>query len=455
MKTTCFAAILCAGIAVIPAFCFIQTPPNALDKPLSTLAREAVSDDQTIAANAIQRLRAAGPAGLDALFEAHTNAIQPSATDDKRWIRVHDALDAVGQQRDCYASHLYWYTDLEQAKAAARASGKPILSLRLLGNLNEEYSCANSRFFRTTLYANADVSRVLREQFILHWQSVRPVPRITIDFGEGRKLERTITGNSIHYILDSEGRIVDALPGLYGSVAFLKGLEQARETAMRVAKLSDSERTPVLNQYHAEALQNVRQEWQRDRAKLGLATPGVGLVNLSSLKIPTAEIAAARTYSKTAVEAPLLRGMATDASSLESLAGLNSDSEWNAIAALHLDDVRLDSGAFRLIEKKEPAAEDAVRLARSKALIETPMMRMVWNLERSIAEDTVRNEYLFHARIHEWLSNGPSEPLDTFNKKVYAELFLTPDSDPWLGLAPADVFSALDRGGLSQATVNQ
>ena len=26
------------------------------------------------------------------------------------------------------------------------------------------------------------------------------------------------------------------------------------------------------------------------------------------------------------------------------------------------------------------------------------------NLQRSIAEDTVRNEYLFHAKIHEWLA---------------------------------------------------
>jgi hypothetical protein len=73
------------------------------------------------------------------------------------------------------------------------------------------------------------------------------------------------------------------------------------------------------------------------------------------------------------------------------------------------------------------------------------------NLQNSIAEDTVRNEYLFHARIHEWLAGGGSmQNLDALNKRVYAELFLTPDSDPWLGLAPADTFSALDNGGLVQ-----
>jgi hypothetical protein len=64
------------------------------------------------------------------------------------------ALDSICQQKDCHASKLYWYTDLEQAKSAAQAQGKLILSLRLLGRLDEDLSCANSRLFRITLYAN-------------------------------------------------------------------------------------------------------------------------------------------------------------------------------------------------------------------------------------------------------------------------------------------------------------
>ena len=53
---------------------------------------------------------------------------------------------------------------------------------------------ANSRFFRSTLYTNHKVSELLRDQFILHWQTERPVPIVTIDFGDGRKLIRTVTG---------------------------------------------------------------------------------------------------------------------------------------------------------------------------------------------------------------------------------------------------------------------
>ena len=74
------------------------------------------------------------------------------------------------------------------------------------------------------------------------------------------------------------------------------------------------------------------------------------------------------------------------------------------------------------------------------------------NLQRSIAEDTVRNEYLLHSQIHQWLA-GPFATLDvdSLNRKVYAEICsLTPDSDPWLGLVPANVFTGLDRNGLVQ-----
>jgi hypothetical protein len=38
--------------------------------------------------------------------------------------------------------------------------------------------------------------------------------------------------------------------------------------------------------------------------------------------------------------------------------------------------------------------------------------------------------------------------VDQLNERVYAELFLTPSSDPWLGLVTPDVYTALDNGGV-------
>jgi hypothetical protein len=70
---------------------------------------------------------------------------------------------------------------------------------------------------------------------------------------------------------------------------------------------------------------------------------------------------------------------------------------------------------------------------------------------QTTSEDAVRNEYLLHSRLHEWFAGGaaPSDT-DKLNAKVHAELFLTPESDPWLGLVPRDTFTALDNHGIVQ-----
>src|SRR4029453_9263171 len=140
-------------------------------------------------------------------------------------------------------------TDLEQAKAEAARRGRPILSLRMLGKLTDEYSCANSRFFRTSLYSNKEISEFLRVNFVLHWQSVRPVPKVTIDFGDGRKLERTLTGNSAHYVLASDGTPLDVLPGLYSPLAFRQWAWEAANLYSTYKTASAAERAAMLQAF--------------------------------------------------------------------------------------------------------------------------------------------------------------------------------------------------------------
>jgi len=129
------------------------------------------------------------------------------------------------------------------------------------------------------------------------------------------------------------------------------------------------------------------------------------------------------------------------------------DADWTKIALLHQDDAALDAGAQTLIRSKNPSAYDAARVAMTKSMSENPFVAMMKNLERSIAEDTVRNEYVLHSKIHGWFASGTApKDLDRLNSKVYAELFLTPDTDPWLGLVPANTFTGLDNNGLVPAT---
>ncbi len=374
----------------------------------------------------VATLRKQGTKGLQVFLKSHSNQLNNP--------QVRKALDALCQQRDCYASRLYWYTDIEQAKAAAQASGKPILSLRLLGKLDQDLSCANSRFFRVALYPNAQISHLLQDRFILHWQSVRPVPKVTIDFGDGRKLERTVTGNSIHYILDGSGRPIDAIPGLYSPTAFLQQLQQAELVAQEYRQLSVANRDAFLKKYHSDRLQAIQTQWTADLSQLGINSfPRLTQSPNNTSQPPTAELAGSLAVSKMAVERPLLRTI-QPTNNRETLAKITDEESWNKIAQLYIADTKLDQNSIALIRAKTKAAN---------------LQKLVKNFESAMALDTVRNEYMLHSQIHQWFVEGnQTSNVAILNDKVYAQLFLTPSSDPWLGLAPDDTYSAIDNDGI-------
>src|SRR5262249_39657578 len=142
-----------------------------------------------------------------------------------------------------------------------------------LGKLTDEFSCANSRYFRTSLYANHEIGDYLREHFILHWQTVRPVPHVTIDFGDGRKLERTLTGNSIHWAVDCGVSPVDARPGLYGRLASLRDLKLTEAGMQATARLDDGRPNASFVAYRRSRLQTIGQAWGRDLAELKIDLP--------------------------------------------------------------------------------------------------------------------------------------------------------------------------------------
>jgi hypothetical protein len=87
------------------------------------------------------------------------------------------------------------------------------------------------------LLSDAKVAAYLKENFVLCWNSVRPVPKVTIDFGNGKTLERTIKGNTTFHVCLPDGRVVDSLPGVYHPDDFLLELEESRV----LAQLSEEE----------------------------------------------------------------------------------------------------------------------------------------------------------------------------------------------------------------------
>jgi hypothetical protein len=339
----------------------------------------------------------------------------------------------------------------------------------MLGRLTDEFSCANSRFFRTTLYSNEQVSDYLRDHFVLHWQSVRPVPRVTIDFGDGRKLQRTLTGNSAHYVLTSDGRPLDVLPGLYSPRQFQSWLEGMHAFHGGYVAANHAHRPALLYVHHTSRLESVLWQWDQDIERVGGDRAELVLTRIASrssadgpngnelappARAPIAAQAARLAVGKAAVEVAPMRFANLGG---ERLARGMDDEVWQAIAAFRRPDVKLDEPSIAVIRAEFPTARAAGRLAATKRVQEDPVMRMVRQFEDSIALDTVRNEYLLHRRVHERFAAGEAftADFDALNEWVYAELFLTPSSDPWLGLAPADVYTALENGGQVEPAVNR
>jgi hypothetical protein len=124
--------------------------------------------------------------------------------------------------------------------------------------------------------------------------------------------------------------------------------------------------------------------------------------------------------------------MATD-----ELGKITDEAAWQKIAALHPSDAMLDNRSLVLIESQNPR------------LTVNELNRLINKFQEAVALDTVRNEYLMHTKLYTWLMNDPvRDDVEKLNEKVYESLFLTPGSDPWLGLFSADVYTALDNGGI-------
>ncbi len=340
------------------------------------------------AAAMIASVRRLGAPGLDRLIA--------QAEHGNRLFALEALIDRVAAQKLATSSRLFWYTSLDGARAESSRRGKPILSLRLLGKLDEDQSCANSRFFRTTLYPETIISRHLRERYVLHWQSVRDVPIVTIDLGPGRKLVQPMIGNSVHLVLDSQGHAIEAMPGLVSSERFDEWLRDTDSLWNRLQSTHASQHPAVVAKHHRERAARRRSE--------------------SSLAI------AADQHVRQAN--PL-------------------DPDWIELA-------KHESVKGEAFVNLQPIAEAAMITAVSKSIIEAPVMRAVAPIQQMIARDTVFNLYVLQTRIDDWFASVTVPISQTkLTNHIYRDVFLMPLDDPWLGLSPSNALVALDNGGRS------
>lgn len=432
-------ALQALGILVTMMAITIGTPPAWAGGVLCR-AQGVLAEEDVVWRDSVEALRTTGPQALTAMLEA-IERDPDLAADPSRW---SDRLDAVCGMKDCADARLFWYTDLDAALKQARATGRPVLSLRLLGRLDEELSCANSRLFRLALYSKPDISETLRGGWVLHWNTVREVPTVTVRFGADRaggerRLEGTITGNSIHYVLDTRGRIVDALPGLYGPGAFVEALAVAGARAIEASDEADSEFVIAQREYHGSHARATRKMLETDLERLGYSRLETLVVavnrrgnseqrnQIREFARRSAADAAWRAATKAQIETEVLKAVVLDPGS-PGASGPTID--WPALGRLHgewADPIPIDT---KLLERLLPlGANQGLALA---------------TLRNLFLADTARNELMLRPVLRRWLADStPKRDLEAFDERVYADLFLTPLSDPWLGLSPENLYTAL------------
>lgn len=187
-----------------------------------------------------------------------------------------------------------------------------------------------------------------------------------------------------------------------------------------------------MRQYYGDQHNKISAAWTIDTAKIGGAVPrGFQIVKgRDGDALSIAPLAVTKAITETTILRAM--NMATD-----ELGKITDEVAWKKIAALHPSDAELDNRSLVLIERQNPT------------LTESELNHLIAKFQEAVALDTVRNEYLMHTKLYTWLMNDPvRDDVEKLNEKVYESLFLTPGSDPWLGLFSAEVYTALDNGGV-------
>ncbi len=96
---------------------------------------------------------------------------------------------------------------------------------------------------RTSLYADPKVSALLRERFVLHWESEAKAPSV------------------VHYVLDADGRPVDAIPAAAAASEFRAELTEDADLERAVRGLSPADRAARLLHHQQLRRRVLNEEW--------------------------------------------------------------------------------------------------------------------------------------------------------------------------------------------------
>jgi hypothetical protein len=150
------------------------------------------------------------------------------------------------------------------------------------------------------LFSQKPVADFINQSFEPVWESVRPVPIVRIDFGDGKVLTRTLHGNILTSICTSEGLVVDALPGIYQESEYRKQISWLCAVAKNAQAAPAARRDLLVRAYHRGQVEGLKKGLTPQQfaalkqivsiTKARIETP----VELALLPVPLAPVPAQR-----------------------------------------------------------------------------------------------------------------------------------------------------------------
>lgn len=221
------------------------------------------------------------------------------------------------------------------------------------------------------LFSSDDVAQFINSYFEPVWESVRPVPIIRIDFGNGNVVTRTLHGNIATYVCGADGVVLDVLPGIYAPQQYVDSLNQLRLLHAWTAWRGGKDRDAKLTEYH-----------KRQEKALHDKKPAERFVHIMDMR-------------KLQIESPIKLLASTDSTKSE----------------------------MKMPESDAPKVRDSANDA-AREIARWPIL----------AEDTLINETIRREQIHAKLATiGKVVPKD-IEKWLYREVLHADLEDPYLGL---------------------
>ena len=110
------------------------------------------------------------------------------------------------------------------------------------------------------MFSQDRVAAFVNRHFEPAWESVRPVPVVRIDFGNGNVVTRTLHGNILTSVCTPDGLLLDALPGIYTEDGYANALDRLRLLAGVARTRPAGQRDEWARAYHRDETKKLREQ---------------------------------------------------------------------------------------------------------------------------------------------------------------------------------------------------